>query len=771
MAIVEIASSGKLYDFPNGYFEFDVNKETDTYTMSEDTFVNGSDISTSSRPNGDFDRTRVYEGDMFFNETIYGNDDDNRIYGAAEFTVSWLGERDIRYGDETALGALKTWSWDGDFDDFIHGAGGADTIVGRKGDDHLIGGDGNDVIYGGEGSDQLKGADHNDLIYTGPLDNGETDWLAGGDGGDTFFLGDSTANANSSNVFTEGGIDWANLALSLAGDVSNLAFTIAPGVGSIGQISKAIVPMIFDVAKAVTNGGETVEAPVEGETGSATISDFNPIEDVIFIPLPSDGDIYIDQNSNENNLLQVMYDTNSTDVIATVELSDDLSTLEGYSSDTLQEDWFSILERQALIIDSEDARDYKNNTQLNIDDEDLEDLGENQILVLGAYGGFEVSGSNEVDYMYGTQHNDILAGYETEDEAYTANNDVFYGFGGEDEFSGGEGNDRIYGGDGSDTANYSHSTGGINVNLSLGTADDDGFGTDDKLFDIENIVGSDVGDDTITGDDQANVIYGLGGDDSLDGGEDNDTIDGGEDNDTIDGGDGDDSLDGGIGNDNLDGGENNDSLEGNDGNDILKGNNGEDTLDGNDGNDTLAGGADNDFLYGGADNDFLYGGANDDVLYGELDDDFLYGGADDDTLYGGLGLDQLFGGQGYDYLNGGGNADNLLGQNGDDTLSGGNGVDFLTGGHGNDYLIGGYGADRFMYSDFVTGIDTIADFDGTEGDMIEIDMSVYNVSSIDDLSYDSSTGELSVSNLADPIAILQNPIGFELSSDYISLVE
>ncbi|MGD1704631.1 FG-GAP-like repeat-containing protein [Dapis sp. BLCC M229] len=414
---------------------------------------------------------------------IMGTTDDNTIQGNGDFSNSDFGGRgDWIYGRG---GNDEIWGYEGD--DTVDAGSGNDVVVGGDGDDLLAGKDGNDQLRGDNGNDILRGGNDHDVLYTGSLADGASDVLSGEHGTDTFILGDSTLQ--QSDVVTGEGIDWGNLALSLAGDVTDLGFTIVPGLGTVGKIAKEFVPMVFDVAKAISNDGESVGAPVEGKTGSATIEDFNPTEDVIYIPLPLDGDIYLDQNSNGNNLLKVMHDTNSTDVIATVQLSNELNSLEGYSSGELQRDWFSIIERQALIIDSNDAKDYKTNTKLNIADEDLENLGTNKFLVLGAYSEVQIGGNNGANYMYGTQLNDVIAGYETESAVATAGNDVMYGFEGNDEFSGGQGSDRIYGGDGSDTANYIHSTGGINVNISQNTVND-GFGTTDTLDSIENIIGS-----------------------------------------------------------------------------------------------------------------------------------------------------------------------------------------------------------------------------------------------------------------------------------------
>ncbi|NES88312.1 hypothetical protein D5R40_26245 [Okeania hirsuta] len=481
------------------------------------------------------DYKNVHVKEFLSYSTINGNDRDNNITGAQPQSYTWYH----------GINNSKTSSrhWDGTFDDEINGGKGNDVIQGLNGNDtlrgeedndvlhggngrdNLEGGIGNDALHGGEGTDNLDGGIGYDLLYTGRLTNGQSDTLKGGANADTFFLGDATTPANNDPVTTGGGFNWKNLGLSLAGDVSDLLFTVIPGLGTVGKITKEIVPMLFDVTKATSNN---VTAPVEkgasdADTGSATITDFNPTEDVIFIPLPSDGDIYIDQNNTGNNLLKVFQDTDKTDTIATVQLSNDFNNLEGNSNGKLQSNWFDILERNALILDSSGAKDYKSNTQLNIAPEDIENLGTNKFLVLGAYSGFDIKGSNNSDYSYGTQFGDVIYGYETPAAAYTADDDVLYGFKGDDQFLAGQGNDRIFGGDGSDSANYMDSTSGITINLENGGNNDDGFGTKDTLNSIENIIGSDH-NDNITGDGQANIFISGKGDDNLTGNGGQDTF-------------------------------------------------------------------------------------------------------------------------------------------------------------------------------------------------------------------------------------------------------
>ena len=137
------------------------------------------------------------------------------------------------------------------------------------------------------------------------------------------------------------------------------------------------------------------------------------------------------------------------------------------------------------------------------------------------------------------------------------------------------------------------------------------------------------------------------------------------------------------------------------------------SIAGTNGNDTLTGGRGTDYMYG-------YYGA--DVLRGRAGDDVIQGHQGDDQLYGEDGADKLFGGHN------------------DDLLDGGAGNDSLWAGTGADTLRGGVGADTFNFSssvdsttrtsaevqaatgdlDDTTGVDTILDFNKSQGDRIDV---------------------------------------------------
>jgi Ca2+-binding RTX toxin-like protein len=138
----------------------------------------------------------------------------------------------------------------------------------------------------------------------------------------------------------------------------------------------------------------------------------------------------------------------------------------------------------------------------------------------------KMSGNNSVnmfeggggdDYIDGLGGNDILRG--------GFGNDTILGGSGADSLTGGRGSDMMDGGTGStDVADYREDAGwhGVSVDLAMGTAEDS-WGDVDKLVGIERVHGTDFAD-WFMGDKNANLMNGMGGDDTMTGGAGNDTF-------------------------------------------------------------------------------------------------------------------------------------------------------------------------------------------------------------------------------------------------------
>lgn len=163
----------------------------------------------------------------------------------------------------------------------------------------------------------------------------------------------------------------------------------------------------------------------------------------------------------------------------------------------------------------------------------------------------------------------------------------------------------------------------------------------------------------------------------------------------------------------------NDTVYSNDGNDVISGYRGTDYLFGQSGDDLIYGNQEIDYISGGAGNDTLYGGQNSGTAkadaYGNMRQqdgtESIRGGSGDDLIYGNYGNDDISGNSGNDTI--------FAGQN-NDTVDGGSGDDLLFGNRGSDRLEGGTGADTFVFGSYDQGGDSIWDFNGAEGDRIDL---------------------------------------------------
>jgi len=216
---------------------------------------------------------------------------------------------------------------------------------------------------------------------------------------------------------------------------------------------------------------------------------------------------------------------------------------------------------------------------------------------MASYRGFEFNGQESFT-IYGSGGNDVIfGGYQADTITAGAGNDFICAGDGADTINAGDGNDVIYtsvaslsedtsidGGSGSNTLVFSTpGESGCWTNEAINTAAT--FNLSSDLANATNFsnLGGGGGNDTLTGDSNANVIIGAGGNDTLTGGAGDDILYGdGHLSDTS-------GLTYGIRSYNLT--EGNDTIYGGDGNDTLYGDDGDDTLDGGTGADIYSGGS------------------------------------------------------------------------------------------------------------------------------------------------------------------------------------
>ena len=394
----------------------------------------------------------------------------------------------------------------------------------------------------------------------------------------------------------------------------------------------------------------------------------------------------------------------------------------------------------------------------------------------------------------GTGANDILK----TDLAYPQDDDTVNGYGGNDTIWAGTGTNVYDGGVGTDTVDYSHNSpiAGVpqsviaNLTTHHGVAKyaaGPAYNSSDTFVDIENLKGTNLGDDKLTGDGNNNSLTGLGGNDTLDGKAGSDTLLGGAGDDTLTGGTGDDAkLDGGDGSDtyNWSAGDGVDLYKdsGNDvgDHDVIVGDGGvfngltaafsnaangiEEISNVTDIDGTAAQVNWNfsDVELNGA--SITLGDFAGNKVVGSKADDTMNGGALKDILSGGNGDDNLFGNAGNDTLNGQNGNDDLIGGAGIDVMNGGNGNDFLDGGAGKDTYTGGAGSDLFWVKEGEASSNT------AQADMIKDFQGVgMTVGDQDAIVFDTSDGT-GVLWMAQSISANQAILGFADSTGLASYV-
>ncbi len=414
-------------------------------------------------------------------------------------------------------------------DNMIYGMGGDDRIFGMRGDDMLSGGAGSDRLFGGDQSDMLYGDEGDDLLKG----QAGADGLHGGEGDDRLVGG--------------GGTD------TLAGDAgADLLVGSGPDLADYGADPSAV--HVDLTARKGTDGFGDTDAyrGVRGVIGS----EFSDL-----IRGRGGRDWLLGMAGND-----LIDGLGGNDVIAGG-LGED-ALLGGRGRDTFG---WTVGDGNDLI----DGGKGRNVVQVNGGEADeifvLDAAGDGAslqtaagppVLEMTGIREFIVAAGGGNDYVEATVADksamklveaDMGDGDDILDAAACFAKVRASGGAGADLFRAGRLADRFVGGSGADTIDYSAAGGPVKVSLAGRTANAGKFGRRDRLIDIENIIGSPF-DDRLTGNREANVISGGGGDDLIVGLAGSDTLYGQDGEDTLRGGPGDDTLDGGAGADWLDGG-------------------------------------------------------------------------------------------------------------------------------------------------------------------------------------------------------------------------
>lgn len=681
---VSTSAGGGTWTLPVSYLT-----ENKTFTINYDTVKeNVSDGSDTSIHNS-----------MVMTVTVTGTTTNKGLF-------STTSEVALQLRDVTTTTNLTTTS-------FVDSDGRIVYVLPAQGVDNLIvGDDGNDTLYGGWGKDSLSGGAGDDTLWGGY----GNDTIDGGSGTNTL----SYADFGTTTTFT-----------------SNLTVNLVDGL--VTSSSNEGQDTISNVQNVVANAGnDLVESGVaanviNGAGGSDTVSFAQSASAVtanLTTNVNSGGNAAGDTYTNIENLTGSAYDDTLTgdgngNLLTGGNGNDTLFGMAGVDT-LLGGDGNDTLEGGA----GADVVTGGNGTNTASYSQSASAVNVN--LTTGTNTGGDAAGDSltNIANLIGSANADTLTG--------DANDNVIEGLAGADAIDGGGGNDTV--------SYYASATGAV-VSLLAGSGTG-GDANGDSISNVENVQGSNTAGDNITGDANANTLWGLGGGDTLDGGGGGDFLYGGSGDDSLYGGLGDDTLYAGTGSDTIDGQGGTDTisfsdatvgltvdlttnanntgdaagdvisnvenvigsafddllngdgsanqLEGGSGNDSMYGLAGNDSLIGGSGNDTIDGGTGDDSITGGEGNDWLLGNANDDNIRGNEGDDYIDGGDNGDNIWGGDGNDILHGGSGdagVDNISGEAGNDTIYGYGGNDSLNGGDGDDSIFGGDGDDILEGQGGTD------------------------------------------------------------------------------
>jgi hypothetical protein len=368
---------------------------------------------------------------------------------------------------------------------------GPDTLNGTSGDDVIEGLGGNDTINGGGGNDTICGDDGDDTI------NGEVgnDHLEGGTTGET--AGDTVTFLGAPNGVT------ANLSTGVGAVFPSETDSMTGFENLTGSNS-------FDDLKG--NGGDNV---IRGLSSADNFEGFGG------------NDTLIDDVGGVSDQDTAKYSTAGPGGV-TGSLTTGQVTGDGVGTDTLN--GF----RGIYGSNFDDVLIGNNENQLsNATDNDLQGMGGNDVLeplrgtdtVIGGGGVDLVTYANDIAIdidlsipgpnAVTTPVDEVDSVSQVENVTGSPEDDTITGDGNANVLNGLGGGDELAGGGGSDTATYASLAGplGVDVNLDSGTAAGDGS---DTLTTIENVTGSPQSD-VLFGDENANALDGLAGDDNVDG--------------------------------------------------------------------------------------------------------------------------------------------------------------------------------------------------------------------------------------------------------------
>ncbi|HEX2581416.1 MAG TPA: calcium-binding protein [Dongiaceae bacterium] len=486
--------------------------------------IQGAGSTVKIAHNGFYDETDTLLGI----ENIIGG---ISVHDLVTFTSAAAVQFNMETGDATGGFRGKIASFEnvtmGSGDDYLVGNAAHNTLTGGAGNDHIEGGAGNDYLVGGTGDDYLDGGSGSNTLIGGDGNDilviGRNDYLDGGQGYDTVVLrgwGDAIVDKNTGFLFDAYGsvISRAtNIEEFQAKDNTVIHYKLGDGrvflsSDSIGGEFKgtSASDTVSYAGVATTPLWLNYGYAVFGSLAAGYISHGNRFDGVAGVENidGSDGNDYLVGSIATNTIFGGGGDDDITAVCDFFgNCQDVLDGGTGHNSVSFAGPSTFSLQRAGatgVYVDLAASQAYIHYTASFYSD--------------GSVGKPTFSGGavtiRHFSDAHGTSGKDVMLGNSDDNTFYADNGaDVYDGRGG------------------TNTVNYYLSSEGVTVNLATGI-NHGGAAEGDRLFHIQNIVGSSYGD-TITGDAGANVLIGNDGADIIRSGGGNDRIDGGAGRDTI----------------------------------------------------------------------------------------------------------------------------------------------------------------------------------------------------------------------------------------------
>ncbi len=417
--------------------------------------------------------------------------------------------------------------------DFIYGGTGNDSLDGLGADDFVFGQDGNDTLVA-RGNDHLFGGRGDDNLTS----TGARDFLSGGAGNDIYVVNDLLDMVRE---YARGGTDTVRTSLtsySLA-NIANVEHLTALGSVAFTGTGNTLANLIIGAIGADTLSGGEGNDTLIGNAGADRLN----------------GDAGIDFASYQNAIAGVRADL-ATPATNTGEASGDIYALiEGLIGSGLNDTLLGTSGANTLIggvgndllegrggadsfdggsgVDTVSYASATTSVTANLTSSasntgqaagNTYNLVEN---LTGSNFADSLTGTSTANILNGGGGNDTLIGLDGSDILFGgAGNDTLSGDAGADTLRGGAGADSLVGGSGSDFASYFDAAIAVNADLIVGRSVLVGDALGDLYSGIENLEGG-AFNDTLRGDDLANILLGQSGDDRLWARGGNDTMTGG----------------------------------------------------------------------------------------------------------------------------------------------------------------------------------------------------------------------------------------------------